>query len=112
MSFFPKSADKGIPFVPREEVLERDEAKWKYLVDNYKPVDYEKMIEEEDGTSHLENSACVGGACEIVHTNSLSAADGTMFFTEQPDEKRWVSVEAPLFGQKRGFKSWQAAGLL
>ena len=33
MSFFPKFADKKIPFAPREEVLEQDEAKWKFLIE-------------------------------------------------------------------------------
>lgn len=93
MSFFPRSGDKEVPFIPREEVLKQDEAKWKFLIDNYKPIDYEKIIEEQDTTLHIEDGACSGGVCDIVHINSLTSADGSMFFTEKPDLKRFEVVK-------------------
>lgn len=66
MAFLPRMSDKGIPYMPREEVVtEADEAKWDYLIENYVDVDYTQMVEEEDGTTHTLEVACAGGSCEI-----------------------------------------------
>jgi ribonucleoside-triphosphate reductase (thioredoxin) len=64
MSFLPLMGDKKYPFAPREEVMtEADEAKWNYLIEHYKPVDYSTM-EVVERNLGLE-AACAGGACEI-----------------------------------------------
>ena len=66
LTFLPAMSDKNIPYVPREEVCSpQDEAKWQYLVENYKPVDYNKMKEESDGTKHIQDPACSGGKCDL-----------------------------------------------
>jgi len=46
----------------------KDVSNWKLWCDltrEYKTVDYEKMIEEEDFTKPMEELACSGGKCEI-----------------------------------------------
>lgn len=65
MSFLPRTGDKGSPFMPREEVLMEDEPKWAALIQQYKPVDYAAMIEDDDGTTAVMDPACAGGACQI-----------------------------------------------
>lgn len=40
---------------------------WMDLVRTYKPVDYKKMVEEEDNTKPEAELACAGGACEITY---------------------------------------------
>lgn len=66
MSFLPRMGDKGIPFMPREEVVTpADEAKWDYLIENYRKVDYTKLVEELDNTTRQAEAACVGGQCDI-----------------------------------------------
>lgn len=68
MSFLPISSDKGIPYMPREKVVtEEDWTKWKYLIENYKPVDYTTMIEDEDNTHLIGEIACSGEVCEFTH---------------------------------------------
>ena len=67
ITFLPAASDKGIPYCPREEVsTEADEMKWNYLLENYKAVDYEKMVEKEGtvGNVGLE-PACGGGSCGL-----------------------------------------------
>lgn len=76
LSFFPECGDKGVPFIPREEVLEEDFNRWKSLIGNYSPVDYTQMIEEEDATSLSSEIACSNGACELVHTEFTKAGSG------------------------------------
>lgn len=66
MSFLGRYSDKGIPFMPREEVVTpADEAKWNYLCSTVVPIDYTLMKEFEDGTTHSLEPACAGGACEL-----------------------------------------------
>lgn len=66
MTFIPKMSDKGIPFMPREEVTtEADVAKWRELVSKWKPVDYHHMDEHTDGTKHVQVAACEGSSCEV-----------------------------------------------
>lgn len=64
MAFFERMSDKGIPFIPREEVLPEDESRWRHLISNYKPVDYshEKYEEQVD---RVFDSACSGDKCEV-----------------------------------------------
>lgn len=65
MSFLPIFSDKIYPFAPREEVVtEVDEAKWNYLISNYKPVDYSTMEHTNARNLGLE-IACGGGSCEV-----------------------------------------------
>jgi ribonucleoside-diphosphate reductase alpha chain len=82
MSFFPKFGDKGVPYAPREEVLEEDEGRWHRLISKYKPVDYAAMREDEDETNLSGEAACAGGACELVHTESKPIAKGSIFSTD------------------------------
>lgn len=66
MAFLPRMGDKGIPFIPREEIVTpADEARWDYLCSNYEPVDYTQMVELVDTTAHSLEAACVGGQCEV-----------------------------------------------
>lgn len=64
MSFLPQMSDKGIPFMPREEVLSEDEAKWTKLIERYKPVPYDEMVEHQDDT--VFEPACSGGTCDAA----------------------------------------------
>lgn len=65
MTFISAFGDKKWPFAPREEVLtEADEARWNYLIENYRRVDWLALHEEEDGTTHAMEPACAGGSCE------------------------------------------------
>ncbi len=95
MSFFPKFGDKQIPYAPREEVTVQDEAKWKFLIENYKIVDYSLMKEEEDQTDLTTESACGDGSCDTIHTDSISKADGSIFFTKIPDNKHYRQLYTP-----------------
>lgn len=64
MSFLPITGDKIYPFAPREEVItEADEAKWNYLISNYKPVDYSTM--KGDPRNLGLEPTCSGGVCEM-----------------------------------------------
>lgn len=66
VSFLSATGDKKYAFAPNEAIVtEADEAKWNYLLANYKPVDYSKMVEDEDGTDLTGEVACAGGACSI-----------------------------------------------
>ena len=72
MSFLPRMADKGIPYIPREEIL--DEDLWQNMLRKYKKVDYSQLMEHKDDTSVLYSAACSSGECEIAN---LSVADGS-----------------------------------
>lgn len=97
MSFFPEAGDKGIPFVPREEVLPEDEEKWNHLIRDYVKLDYLNMVEHEDATDHASEPACSGGQCEIVHTGvEQSGADGSCYFTDLNDDRFMVYEELEL----------------
>jgi ribonucleoside-diphosphate reductase alpha chain len=66
MTFLPASSDKNIPFCPREEVInEADEMLWNYLITNYRPVDYTKMIEDESSSNYSLEPACGGRSCGL-----------------------------------------------
>jgi len=64
MSFAPKMIDKKFPFAPREEVTQADESKWNYLIDNYRPVDWETMSGENIEILNAD-CECTGMKCEI-----------------------------------------------
>lgn len=108
MSFFPEFGDKKIPFAPREEVTAQDESRWKNLVKNYTPVNYESFSEKEDATNRAAEPACSGDSCEIVHVDSVSQADGTIYTTDPnamvPDI--WLFRGTPL--EIGGIKIWEA----
>lgn len=66
ISFATRFNEKGIQHLPRQKVDGPvDEAMWKSLIENWKPVDYTKMVESEDGTNLLREPACLGGACNL-----------------------------------------------
>ena len=43
-----------------------DEAKFDALLKNWSKVDYKKLQEDDDETSHGAEAACAGGACELT----------------------------------------------
>lgn len=58
-------SDKKYAFPPNEAVTtEADEARWCELVAKYVPVDYENVLEMEDGTVLSKELACAAGGCE------------------------------------------------
>lgn len=66
MSFFPVSNDHAFPFAPRMAVTTpQDEVRWADLVNNYRPVDWSTIGEDEDGVNHNLEPACAGGTCEV-----------------------------------------------
>jgi ribonucleoside-triphosphate reductase len=66
ISFLPASGDKDYAFAPREAIAtEADEDRWNQLLKYYVPVDYSKMVEDEDGTDLTGEVACAGGSCDI-----------------------------------------------
>lgn len=66
ISFLPATGDKDYAHAPREAITtEADEEKWNNLLRHYTPVDYSKMVEEEDNTDLSGELACAGGKCEI-----------------------------------------------
>ena len=66
IAFLPASGDKDYAFSPREAILtEADEAHWNNLLWHYVPVDYQQMVENDDGTTLAQELTCVGGSCDI-----------------------------------------------
>ncbi len=66
VSFIPDTGDKNYAFAPLEGIqTEGDEARWNSVIEGYRPVDYEKLIEEEDTTSLAGEVACGAGGCEV-----------------------------------------------
>lgn len=67
VSMLGNDGDKKYEYAPREAIINQaDEAKWKYLIENYKPVDYGLMVEGDDATNLKGEVACAGGSCELV----------------------------------------------
>ena len=67
VSLLPATADKAYSFSPNEAITtEADENRWNQIVDSYKPIDYQLMVETEDGTALKAEAACANGACERV----------------------------------------------
>ena len=64
VSFLPRDVTKIYDYAPYEGVRTPEQARrFRELVAMYKPVDYTKMVEDEDGTNLSGEAACSGGAC-------------------------------------------------
>lgn len=64
MSFAPYLLDTLFQYAPRKEVLTaEDEVRWNELIRLYRPVDWTKFEEVDDGTERRLTIACVGGDC-------------------------------------------------
>ena len=67
VSFIGELGDKAYPQAPNEKmVTEGDIIHFDELQKNWKAVDYDTLIEEEDMTEVQNAPACAGGACQIV----------------------------------------------
>lgn len=67
VSLLSKIGDKIFKQAPLERVVDdEDEKLFDYLASNYTPVEYSKLIEYEDNTEPLSESACSGGKCDLV----------------------------------------------
>ena len=67
VSLLPFTGDKIYKQAPMEAVLTpEDEAKFAALVKNWSKVDFKKLEEDDDATSHTAEIACAGGACEVT----------------------------------------------
>ena len=47
-------------------ITPEDEVKFNKLQAEWSQVDFTKLIEDEDETSHTQEAACAGGKCEPV----------------------------------------------
>lgn len=66
VALLPFTGDKQYAFAPYEAITtEADEAHFRQLVANYKPIDWTAVLEDEDGTNLMGEQACAGGACLI-----------------------------------------------
>jgi ribonucleoside-diphosphate reductase alpha chain len=64
VSFIPEDGGQ-YELLPRYPIrTSADEAEWNYLISNWKEVDWQQMVELEDGTCLTGENACQGGACE------------------------------------------------
>ncbi len=67
VSLLPKVGDKIYKQAPMEEVVtEEDQAKYDDLVKNWVVVDYSKLKEYSDKTTHSNEIACAGGSCDLI----------------------------------------------
>ena len=67
VSLLPQSGDKIYKQAPMEAVLTpEDEVKFDALLKAWTKVDYKKLEENDDATSHGAEAACAGGACEVT----------------------------------------------
>lgn len=67
VSLLPLTGDKIYKQAPMEAVISpEDEAKFDALLKNWSKVDYKKLQEDDDETSHGAEAACAGGACELT----------------------------------------------
>jgi ribonucleoside-triphosphate reductase (thioredoxin) len=67
VSFIPKMGDKIYKQAPNEAITTPDDENiFLQLQNNWKKVEYNKMIEEEDATELQKEVACAGGACELT----------------------------------------------
>jgi ribonucleoside-diphosphate reductase alpha chain len=93
ISFAHAGSDKGIPFMPREEVVtDADWALWELLLGAYTPVDYTGLIETEDMTATNMEAACAGGACDVIEGALLKRAPypGAVMLFDGP----WTGLDA------------------
>ncbi len=67
VSFIPKMGDKIYKQAPNEAITTpEDENAFAQLQNNWKRVEYTKMIEEDDVTELQKEVACAGGVCELT----------------------------------------------
>lgn len=67
VSLISDTGDKDYQQAPMEAVsTEEDKERFIHLMNNVIPIDFTMLMEDEDGTSLLQEAACAGGACEIV----------------------------------------------
>lgn len=67
VSLLPFSGDKIYQQAPMEAVVTpEDEKRFDELAKNWCKVDYKKLQEDDDATSHTAEVACAGGACEVT----------------------------------------------
>lgn len=58
--------DKIYEQAPLEKIsTEKEKKRFRSLIEKYKPVDYTKLKENQDETTHTEEMSCAGGACLI-----------------------------------------------
>ncbi|MDD4109996.1 MAG: hypothetical protein PHS54_00420 [Clostridia bacterium] len=68
VSFIPKTGDKIYKQAPNEAITTpEDENIFNLLQNNWKRVEYTKMIEEDDVTELQKEIACSGGSCELTN---------------------------------------------
>jgi len=66
VSFLSKTGDKDFKQVPLEAITtQEDEELWNKIVQDFKSVDYTKLMEEEDSTTLQQELVCAGGQCEL-----------------------------------------------
>ena len=66
VSLLPVSGDKIYKQAPMEAVITpEDEKKFSELLNAWNKVDYKKLQEDDDATSHTTEVACAGGKCLI-----------------------------------------------
>jgi intein/homing endonuclease len=67
VSLLPYSGDKIYQQAPMEAIVTpEDEVRFNKLQEEWSKVDFTKLIEDEDETSHTQEAACAGGKCEPV----------------------------------------------
>lgn len=67
VSLLPYTGDKIYQQAPMEAVITpEDEEKWNNLAKEWNTVDYSKLVELDDETTHAAEIACAGGQCEVV----------------------------------------------
>jgi ribonucleoside-diphosphate reductase alpha chain len=67
VSLLAATGDKDYAQAPMEKVsTPEDETKFKDYADNFTPVDYSSLSENEDNTKLKEEISCAGGVCQLV----------------------------------------------
>jgi hypothetical protein len=98
ISFAHAGSDKGIPYMPREEVMtDADWALWEELISKYVDVDYTQLVETEDMTAQNQEAACAGGVCDIVGGGVVRRGLGEVMLFEGPWQEathpNWITDE-------------------
>lgn len=66
VSFIPYVGDKIYPQAPNEKIITpEDQEKFDYFQDYLVSVDYTQLKESSDGTYHVAEASCIGGACLV-----------------------------------------------
>lgn len=67
VSLVPKCGDKLYPQSPMQAITtEQDLERWNKIINNFKPVDYTNLKENDDKTNLSSELSCFGGVCEII----------------------------------------------